>query len=49
MKAAVERKNYDDDGYDVLLSAELLLPNKSADGFIWGTVIKKAKNNLGCL
>ena len=33
--------------FDRLLLAELLLPNESADGFIRGTVIKRAKNNLG--
>ena len=43
MKDTVERDDYDDDGYDALLSAELLLPNESADGFIRGTVIKRAK------
>ena len=48
IKDAIERNDYDGDGYDALLSAELLLPNKSTDGFICGTVIKKkAKNNLG--
>ena len=46
-KDAVKRDDYDDDGYDALLSAELLLPNESADGFIRRTVIKRAKNNLG--
>ena len=47
MKDAVERDNYDNDGYDALLSAELLLLNESADSFIRGTGIKRAKNNLG--
>ena len=47
MKDAVERDDYDDDAYDALLSAELMLPNESTDGFIRGTVIKRAKNNLG--
>ena len=47
MKDAVDRDDYDNDGYDTLLSAELLLPNESEDGFIRGTVIKRAKNNLG--
>ena len=47
MNHVVERDVYDDDEFDQLLSAELLLPNKSADDFIRGTVIKRAKNNLG--
>ena len=46
MKDAVERNDYPDDAYDILLSAELLQPNESADSFIRGTVIKRAKNNL---
>ena len=37
---AVEHDDYDDDGYNALLSAELMLPNEAADGFIRGTVIK---------
>ena len=47
MKDAVERDNYDNDGYDALLSAKILLPNTSADGFTCRTVIKRAENNLG--
>ena len=47
MNHAVERNDYDDDEFDALLLAELLLPNESADGFIQGTVIKRAKNNSG--
>ena len=47
MNHAVKRDDYDDDEFDALLSAELLLLNESADGFIWGTIIKRTKNNLG--
>ena len=51
MNHAVEHNDDDDDDdddvYDSLLSAELLLPNESSDGFIHGTVIKQAKDNLG--
>ena len=46
MKDAVQRDD-DDDEFDQFFSAELLLPNESANGFIWGTVIKRVKNNLG--
>ena len=44
---AVGHNDYADDVYDSLLSAELMLPNESADGFIRGAVIKQAKNNIG--
>ena len=47
MNHAVERNDYDDDEFDALLLADLLLPKESADGFIRGTVIKRANNNLG--
>ena len=46
-KDDVEHNDDDDEGHDQLLSSELLLPNKPADVFIQGTVIKRAKNNLG--
>ena len=46
MKDAIERNDYDDNGYDSLLSVELLRSKKSADSFIRGTVVKRAKNNL---
>ena len=44
---AVERNDYNDDAYDALLSAELILLNDSTDGYVRGTVIKRAKNNTG--
>ena len=47
MNTAVERDDYDDEAYDALLSAELQLPNDNADGYMRGTVIKRAKSNLG--
>ena len=47
MNHVVERDDYDDDAYDTLLSAELLLPSESVISFTRGTVIKRAKNNLG--
>ena len=34
MNHAVERDDYPDTAYNTLLSAELLLPNESADGFV---------------
>ena len=40
MNHAVERYDHNDDEFDALLSAELLLSNEPADGFIRGTVIK---------
>ena len=49
IKDIVEGDDYDDDGYDTLLLAKLLLPNKSADGYIRGTVIKQAKIISGSL
>ena len=47
MNHVVEQDDYDDDSYDQLLHAELLLPNNVADGYIRGTVIKRLKNNMG--
>ena len=47
MKNATECDLYDDDGYTLLLSTALLLPNELADSYIRETVIKRAKNNLG--
>ena len=47
MNHAVEKDDHNDDEFDALQSAKLLLPNESADGFIRGTVIKRAKNDLG--
>ena len=47
MKHAIERDDYNDNAYDALLSADLMLPNNAADGFVRGTVIKCAKNNMG--
>ena len=47
IKETVERDDYNDDAYDQLLSAEVLLPNDAADGHIRGTVLKRLKNNMG--
>lgn len=45
----VERDDYADDAYNVLLLAELLLPNESENVLIQGTIIKRVKNNMGQL
>ena len=47
MNRAIECDDYSDEAYDALLTAELQLPNNNADGFMRGTVIKRAKNNIG--
>ena len=48
IKPAVERDFYNDEQYDSLLSAEVLLPDPTIKGdFIRGTVIKRAKLNDG--
>ena len=49
MNHAVKRDDHNDDEFNALLSAELLLTNELADDFTWKTVIKRAKNNLGQL
>ena len=41
-KDVVMHNDYDVEGHDQLLSSELLLPNIPVDGFIRGTVIKRA-------
>ena len=41
------KQDYNGDEFDALLSAELLLPNESANGFIRVTIVKRAENNLG--
>ena len=46
MNHAIEQ-DYNDDEFDALLSAELLLPNESANGFIEVTIVKRTENNLG--
>ena len=46
-KYAIERDDYNDNAYDALLSAELMLPNDDADGFLRGTVTKCYTNNMG--
>ena len=47
MNTAVKQDDYDDEAYDALLLAELQLPNNNADECMRGTVIKRAKSNLG--
>ena len=47
MNDAVERDDHNNDEFDQLLSAEVLLPNESADGHIKETVIKRLKYSLG--
>ena len=42
MSHDVERNDYNDDAYNALLSAELMLPNNDADGYVCGTVTKRA-------
>jgi hypothetical protein len=47
LKETVDRDDYNDEAYDQLLSAEILLPNENGDGHIRGTVNKRLKNNMG--
>lgn len=46
MNHAMRRDDYNNDAYDQLLSAELILSNEAANGYIRGTVIKRKKNNI---
>jgi len=47
MKETADRDDYNDEAYDQLISAEILIPNESGDGHIRGTVTKRLKNNMG--
>ena len=42
----IESYNYDDDAYDELLDAKVLLPNTEVDSHIYGTLMLQESNSM---